>query len=60
MQKKAFAWIFGLALILGPSLVKADGTLLGTISGKVVDERGAALPGTTVELTSEDKGSAGR
>src|SRR5215471_2146485 len=56
MQKKSFAWILGFALILGPSLVKADGTLLGTISGKVVDEHGAALPGATVELTSEDKG----
>ncbi|HEY6930738.1 MAG TPA: TonB-dependent receptor [Thermoanaerobaculia bacterium] len=56
MQKRSLGWILGLSLIFAPCFVKADGTLLGTIAGKVVDERGGALPGATVELTSQDKG----
>src|SRR5262245_1219322 len=34
----------------------ADGSLSGTISGRVKDESGGALPGATVELTSVEKG----
>ena len=56
MRKKSLVWILGLAFILLPLLLRADGTLLGTISGKVVDEHSTGLPGATVELTSEDRG----
>ena len=34
----------------------ADGSLFGTIAGRVRDESGAALPGVTVEVESADKG----
>ena len=57
MQKRLLlCLILAFVLLTSPAFVRADGTQLGTISGKVVDERGAALPGATVELTSEDKG----
>ena len=56
MRRKSLVWILGLAFILPPLVLRADGTLLGTISGKVVDEHSTGLPGATVELTSEDKG----
>jgi hypothetical protein len=48
--------ILGLvAMLVAPALL-ADGTLLGTLGGKVLDQDGKALPGATVELTSADKG----
>jgi hypothetical protein len=34
----------------------ADGSLVGTLKGRVRDESGGALPGVTVELTNADKG----
>jgi outer membrane receptor protein involved in Fe transport len=34
----------------------ADGSLLGTIKGRVLDESGAGIPGATVEIVSSDKG----
>ncbi|MGE5275491.1 MAG: TonB-dependent receptor [Acidobacteriota bacterium] len=49
-------WLFlalGLAAA-GPLL--ADGSQFGTLSGRVKDESGGALPGATVELTSTEKG----
>ena len=36
----------------------ADGTQLGTIAGRVVDQSGAVLPGATVEITNLEKGFA--
>ena len=56
MSKRLFTLIAVLVLVFTSALVKADGSQLGTISGKVTDERGGALPGATVDLTSEDKG----
>jgi Carboxypeptidase regulatory-like domain len=38
------------------SRLAADGSLFGTITGRVHDESGGALPGATVELTSDEKG----
>jgi len=43
--------VFGLS---APLL--ADGTLLGTLTGRVRDETGAALPGVSVSVISEQKG----
>jgi hypothetical protein len=51
-----FALVAGFLLVLSPSIVLADGTLQGRITGKVTDERGGALPGATVDLKSADKG----
>jgi hypothetical protein len=34
----------------------ADGSLFGTLAGKVKDESGAALPGVTIEVRSLEKG----
>lgn len=34
----------------------ADGTQLGTISGRVTDQSGAPVPGATVEITNQEKG----
>jgi hypothetical protein len=38
------------------SRLAADGSLFGTLTGRVHDESGAPLPGATVELTSNEKG----
>ena len=48
--------VLGLVALLAAGALLADGTLLGTISGRVLDQDGKALPGATVELTSENKG----
>lgn len=42
--------------LAAPAFLLADGTQLGTISGRVLDETGAAIPGVTVELVSTAKG----
>ena len=47
-----------LLLLVFPILIWADGTQLGTISGKVADQTGAVLPGATVEATNIEKGAS--
>ncbi|HVE66549.1 MAG TPA: carboxypeptidase regulatory-like domain-containing protein, partial [Thermoanaerobaculia bacterium] len=42
--------------LAAPAFLLADGTQLGTISGRVLDEQGGGIPGVTVELVSADKG----
>ncbi len=49
-------WLFGLVGLIAAAPLLADGSLFGTLSGRVRDEQAAALPGATVELTSEEKG----
>jgi hypothetical protein len=50
-------WLFAIAIgVIAAGPLLADGSLFGTLQGKVKDEQGAALPGATVELTSEEKG----
>ncbi len=46
----------GILALAVPTFLLADGTLLGTISGRVLDEQGGGIPGVTVELVSADKG----
>src|SRR5947207_4324132 len=46
----------GILALAVPTFLLADGTLLGTISGRVLDEQGGGVPGVTVELQSADKG----
>jgi hypothetical protein len=46
----------GILALAVPTLVLADGTLLGTIQGRVVDESGARIAGAMVEVVSVDKG----
>jgi Carboxypeptidase regulatory-like domain len=41
---------------LAAATLLADGTLLGTIAGRVLDEDGKGLLGATVEVVSADKG----
>ena len=38
----------------------ADGTQLGTISGRVIDQSQSAIPGATVEVNNVDKGTTRR
>lgn len=45
-----------LAVALVPALLFADGTQLGTIAGRVIDDSRAAVPGATVEITNLEKG----
>ena len=45
-----------LLVVLAAAPLWADGSLFGTIAGKALDESGGALPGVTVELTSNEKG----
>ena len=49
-------WLFPLIALIAAAPVLADGSLFGTLAGRVRDESGGALPGATVELTSEEKG----
>ncbi|HTO89136.1 MAG TPA: TonB-dependent receptor [Thermoanaerobaculia bacterium] len=51
----AYLIVLAVAFLAASSLY-ADGTLLGTIGGRVVDQEGKVLPGATVELISLDKG----
>jgi hypothetical protein len=46
----------GILALAVPTFLLADGTLLGTIKGRVLDESGAGVPGATVEIVSSDKG----
>jgi hypothetical protein len=46
----------GILTLAVSSFLLADGTLLGTIKGRVLDESGAGVPGATVEIVSADKG----
>lgn len=51
---------YGLACLLmvfGGTAAFAQGFQVGTVSGQVLDDTGAALPGVTVELISEDRGT---
>ena len=45
-----------LLVLLAAAPLWADGSLFGTLAGKALDESGGALPGVTVELTSNEKG----
>ncbi len=55
-RSTAACLILGLAALLVAPALLADGTLLGTINGRVLDQDGKALPGATVEVTSANKG----
>lgn len=46
-----------LVILSIPIFLRADGTQLGTMTGRVVDPSGAVLPGATVEVTSIDQGT---
>ena len=46
------------ALLVLPLALWAGGTQLGTISGRVIDQAGAAVPGATVEVTNLEKGAS--
>ena len=55
LKRFGIGWAL-LAIVVAALPLYADGSLFGTISGRVKDESGGALPGTTVELTSDEKG----
>jgi hypothetical protein len=46
----------GILALVAPAFLLADGTQIGTISGRVLDEQGGGVPGVTVEVISADKG----
>jgi hypothetical protein len=46
----------GILALAAPAFLIADGTLLGTIKGRVLDESGAGIPGATVEIISANRG----
>ena len=56
IKRIGVGWILLAGALLATAPLFADGSLFGTISGRVRDESGAALPGVTVELTSVEKG----
>ncbi|HZI67203.1 MAG TPA: TonB-dependent receptor [Thermoanaerobaculia bacterium] len=47
---------FAVLALAAPAFLLADGSQLGTISGRVLDEQGGGIPGVTVELVATDKG----
>ena len=51
------AVVLSLLLVFLPILLFADGSQLGTISGKVVDQSGAVVPGATIEVTNLERGA---
>jgi hypothetical protein len=52
--------LFLVLMLLVCSSLFADGTQLGTISGRVIDQSQAAIPGATVEVNNVDKGTTRR
>jgi carboxypeptidase family protein/TonB-dependent receptor-like protein len=46
----------GILALAAPAFLLADGTQIGTISGRVLDEQGGGVPGVTVEVISADRG----
>jgi Carboxypeptidase regulatory-like domain/TonB-dependent Receptor Plug Domain len=56
-SRRSLSLALFLLLSFTPLLLLADGSQLGTISGKVVDQTGAVLPGATIEVTNLEKGS---
>jgi outer membrane receptor protein involved in Fe transport len=56
MAKRGPIGILVLMGLLAAGAVSADGSLFGTLNGRVRDESGGALPGATVEVTSAEKG----
>ena len=46
----------GILVLAAPAFLLADGTQIGTISGRVLDEQGGGVPGVTVEVISADRG----
>ncbi len=48
--------LFVMLMLLVSMSAFADGTQLGTISGRVTDQSGAPIPGATVEITNQEKG----
>src|SRR5712692_5304457 len=57
-RNRSILSLLPLLFLIVPTLLWADGSQLGTISGKVVDQTGAVLPGATVEVTNAEKGTA--
>jgi hypothetical protein len=49
-------WLFPIVGLIAAAPLLADGSLFGTLNGKVKDESGGALPGASVELISAEKG----
>ena len=49
-------WLYLLVGVLAALPLYADGSLYGTLAGRVKDESGGALPGVTIELESADQG----
>jgi len=58
-QPRIKKWLFGFfaGLLLVPSLAFAQGFQTGSISTMVKDQTGAALPGVTITVTSEERGT---
>jgi hypothetical protein len=55
LRHRKWLWVL-IGLVAAAAPLLADGSLFGTLSGRVRDESGAVLPGATVELTSLEKG----
>jgi len=49
-------WLLLLVGLAAAAPLLADGSLFGTLAGRVRDESGGALPGVTVDLSNADKG----
>ncbi len=56
-MRRSFLFIW---MLLVCASLFADGTQLGTISGRVVDQSQSAIPGATVEVNNIDKGTTRR
>jgi hypothetical protein len=51
----AILWLLFAGVVAALPLL-ADGSQFGTLTGKLKDESGGAIPGVSMELTSDDKG----
>ena len=49
-------WLYLILGVFATLPLYADGSLFGTIAGKIKDESEGAVPGATVELESQEKG----
>ena len=57
LARNAFINLTAVSLLV-VGIAFADGTQLGEINGRVIDQTGAPLPGATIEVVNTEKGTS--
>jgi Carboxypeptidase regulatory-like domain len=56
VPKRAFAWLFGIAVLVSAPLAFSQTQVQGTVSGLISDSSGAVMPQVTVTITNKATG----